>query len=175
MRRSLSLVFLVAVMSLLSSAAVAQEGGPSFDGTWVYAGGAGQRAKLEAAIEAATEDMNFIVGPIARSRLKDSTKVRHKLVMTTTGGKISIGSEGAKPAVTPAGSSAKWVNENGDTLKVTQKLNGNKLSQTFAADDGSRRNIYVLNKDGTALTMRVTIKSPKLSKPLTYALTYKKK
>jgi hypothetical protein len=175
MRRALSTVAIVSVVALFATVALAQDTAPSFAGTWIYAGGGGQRAKLEAAIEAATDDMNFIVAPIARSRLRDSTKVRQQLVITLDAGKISVGSEGANPAVTPNNGSAPWVNPDGDTLTVTQKVNGDKLSQTFAAGDGSRNNIYKLNKDGTALTMNVTVKSSQLTIPLTYALTYKKK
>ena len=62
------------------------------------------------------------------------------------------------------------------TLKVTNELNQvpGKITQVFAADEGRRVNEWVLSPDGKTLVLNVTVSSPTLTRPVVYALTYKR-
>lgn len=176
MRFSLTAAMVGLSIVAMSASAVAQEADPAaqFTGTFKYAGGQKQKASLVTAIEAATDDMNFIVRPIARSRLKDTQYAYKKLTISISGGKVSISRDGAKPIVTTNGGSVMWTREDDSKFKVTQKLSGNKLTQSYVAEEGSRYNTFILNKSGEVMTMRVKVVSPKLPQPLKYSLTYKK-
>jgi hypothetical protein len=47
------------------------------------------------------------------------------------------------------------------------------LIQTFASSDGTRTNVYTV-KDDQHVVVDVTLRSPRLSVPVSYALTYER-
>jgi hypothetical protein len=62
----------------------------------------------------------------------------------------------------------------GENIMVSTKWIDKKLERTFKAVDGQRVDTYSLGGDGQALTMHVTVTSPRLSRPCEYELTYKR-
>lgn len=147
----------------------------AFQGKFVYAGGQKQKDKLVEAIEAATEDMNFVTRPIARSRLKDTNTVFGSITIALTGDNISIQRDKQTPIVTPAsGAAGKWTSPDDETYTVTQKLTDRKITQNFQAGDGKKTAVYTLSKDGKSLTLTVTVSSPKLPQKVVYSLSYRK-
>lgn len=63
----------------------------------------------------------------------------------------------------------------GDRSKLSQRIGGGKLMQRFLAGEGGRTNEWALSADGMTLTLKATISSPKLTAPVVYTLTYKRK
>jgi len=146
-----------------------------FQGKFVYAGGQKQRDKLVEAIEAATDDMNFVTRPIARSRLKDTNIVFQSLVVAFTADTVSVKRDSQTPIATPiSGAKGTWTSPDDETYTVTQTLKDRKIVQTFVAGDGRKVATYTLSKDGKSLTLSISVSSPKLPQKVTYALSYRK-
>jgi hypothetical protein len=126
------------------------------------------------AIEAATADMNFITRPIARSRLKKTNSLAHRIAITRQAETITVRFDERKPAQMPAdGSVVKWTGEDGEQFDVFARVDNARLVQTFKAEDGQRVNAFS-TEDAQRLTLEVQVTSPRLPKPLTYTVHYKR-
>lgn len=164
----LSRALLLALIGSVAAGAHADD--PSLQGTFLNEQ---QSVKtIETAIEAAVAKMNFIKRPIARGRLK-KTNVAHRRVEIETGrGEISVAFDGRKPVQMPAdGSTIRWTREDGEIFDVNASWEGERLVQTFKAEDGTRANAFSVGADGH-LKMLVTLTSPQLDQPLVYTLTF---
>jgi len=155
---------------IVSVAAVVHADNPALQGTFVNEQ---QSAKtIETAIEATVAKMNFIKRPIARSRLKKTNEAHRRVEIGIGRSEISVAFDGRKPVQMPAdGSTIRWTREDGETFDVNAAWDGDRLVQTFKAEDGTRANAFSVTADGH-LTMQVTLTSPQLDQPLVYALTF---
>jgi hypothetical protein len=162
-RQTLLLTLIAAI------AAPAHADNPALQGTFLNEQ---QSAKtIETAIEASVARMNFIKRPIARSRLK-KTNEAHRRVEIDIGRAISVAFDGRKPVQMPAdGSTIRWTREDGERFDVNAAWDGERLVQTFEAEDGTRANAFSVTADGR-LTLQVTLTSPQLDQPLVYTLTF---
>ena len=155
---------------LLTTAARAED--PSWVG--VFVNDEQSDAGIQKAIEAAVADMNFLTRPIARSRLKKTNSMAKRIVISRQGETISVRFDERKPAEMPAdGSAVKWTGEDGEQFDVFARTDDGRLVQTFKAEDGQRVNAFTA-EDAQRLTLEVQVTSPRLPKPLTYAVRYKR-
>jgi len=159
---------LLTLIACITAAANADE--PALQGTYVNEQ---QSAKsIETAIEAAVASMNFIKRPIARSRLKKTNEAHRRVQIEIGRVLISVAFDGRRPVQMPAdGTTIHWTREDGETFDVNALWDGNRLVQTFKAEDGTRTNAFGLGADGS-LDMVVTLTSPQLDHPMVYALTF---
>lgn len=158
-------LFLVPVFAVLSLAA--QE--PSLSGTWTTT----KADDVAAAIEGVVADMNFIKRPIARKKLTRLNPVYKKAVIAISETGVLVKFDERDSIPMPAGGKAgPWTREDGDKFMVAAQVTKDQLIQTFKNDEGERTNVFKLSPDGKTLVMNATIKSPQLSKPLTYAITF---
>lgn len=158
-------LFLVPVLAVLSLAA--QE--PTLSGTWVQA----RADDVAAAINSTVADMNFIKRPIARKKLTRLNPVYRKVLIAIGDKGVFIKFDERDSIPMPAGGKpGPWTREDGDKFMVAAQVTRDQLIQTFKNDEGERTNIFNLSPDGKTLTMNTTIKSPQLSKPLTYTITF---
>jgi hypothetical protein len=154
----------------LSTAARAEE--PYWIGTFVN--DEQSDAGVQKAIEAAVADMNFITRPIARSRLKKTNSMAHRIAIVRQGETISVRFDERKPAEMPAdGSVVKWTGEDGEQFDVFARVENARLVQTFKAEDGQRVNSFSAD-DPQRLALEVQVTSPRLPKPLTYTVRYRR-
>jgi hypothetical protein len=154
----------------LSSAARAEE--PSWVG--IYVNDEQSDAGVQKAIEAAIADMNFITRSVARSRLKKTNTLAHRIAITRQAETITVRFDERKPAEMPAdGRVVKWTGEDGEQFDVFARTEDGRLVQTFKAEDGQRVNAFTA-EDAQRLTLEVQVTSPRLPKPLTYAVRYKR-
>jgi RNase P/RNase MRP subunit p29 len=154
----------------VSVAAAAQADDPALQGTFVNE--QQSTTTIETAIETAVAKMNFIKRPIARSRLKKTNEAHRRVEIEIGGGQISVAFDGRKPVQMPAdGSTIRWTREDGETFDVHAAWDGERLVETFKAEDGTRANAFSVSADGQ-LTLQVTLTSPQLDRPLVYALTF---
>ena len=131
-------------------------------------------AGIQKAIEAATADMNFITRPIARSRLKKTNTMAHRIAITRQAETVTVRFDERKPAEMPAdGNVVKWTGEDGEQFDVFARTDNGRLVQTFKAEDGQRVNSFTA-EDAQRLTLEVQVTSPRLPKPLTYTVHYKR-
>jgi hypothetical protein len=132
------------------------------------------REGIEAAIETAVGQMNFVTRPIARSRLRKTNTPHRQIVIARTADAISVAFDGQTPIEMPAdGRPTKWTRGDGEVFEVSAVVRDDGLVQTFEADDGRRVNTFTANAAGQ-LTMEATITSPQLKRPVIYTLLYER-
>lgn len=144
-------------------------------GDFQFAGGDGERAARTRAIEKSVAEVFFAIRGIARTKLEEKTRIASAVTLRFENGQIRCGIPGAPDAVSPADGRSVDYTVGGETVKLTQRMDGGRLVQTFASADGSRTNIYVPSDDGERYSMQVTVSSPRLPIPVVYSLTYARK
>ena len=162
------------IVLALTSAIVATTPIPDFTGAWELNPAASDN--VEQAIKQATSSMNFIVKPIARSRLKKVNRPHPNMFVQERADTVSIAYNEQLPMVTPLdGTTVKWKNEEGETFALSVTRTEETLVQHFVAPDGERFNEFRQSAAGDTLYLGVTIKSPRLKQPLQYRLVYQRK
>ncbi len=158
------------VLAWLPAAAPAQPA--ALAGVYTYDEAASD--DIHAAIEAAIRGMNFIVRPIARSRLRKTNEPLGRVLLSFTATHAAIAINDDPPIRTPLdGTPIRWERADGEAFDVSTAWASGRLRQTFVAEDGRRANAYSLGPDGRTLTISVTVSSPRLPRPLTYRMTFK--
>jgi len=159
------------LLTLIGIVAVAAHAdNPSLQGT--FANEQQSASTIESAIETTVAKMNFIKRPIARSRLKKTNEAHRRVEIGMGQDQISVAFDGHKPVQMPAdGHTIRWTREDGETFDVNAAWDGERLVQTFKAEDGTRANAFSVGADGR-LNMVVTLTSPQLDQPLVYTLTF---
>lgn len=162
-------MLLLSNIVLFSTLAFAQT--PTLQGTFTFNRTGSDN--VETAIEKAVEDMNFIVRPIAKSRLSKTNQPYQRVVISYTPTTVSITTDKRAAIQTPSnGTSIKWTREDDEVFNVSTEWKSGKLQQIFKAEDGARSNLFSISPDGKVLTLEVTITSPKLPQPLKYKLLF---
>lgn len=132
-------------------------------------------ASVEQAVEKTVAEVNFVLRPIARSRLNKTNQPYQNITLGITAGKASITTDKRAPIVAPTdGKPIKWRREDGEVMDLSMQWQGKGLQETIAADDGKRVNLFELSPDGNELRMLVTVSSKRLPKPLVYTLVYQR-
>ena len=177
--RHTTLLLALALFALLPSVTPAQQ--PALRGTWVL--DREQSDDINARINTAVARMNVVTRQIARPRLRSTNIAYPRLVVSYDGESVRVEMQGRPSVSSPAnGQPVLWQRETGrpcaavrgDCVRVTTEWKNGALEQTFAAEDGQRRNLFTTSADGNTLTMNVTITSPRLPLPLTYRLVYRR-
>lgn len=149
----------------------ARAGAPSFVGSYLFA--PERSDDVEEAIDAGVADMNFLARPIARRRLRGTTRPYQTISIQRPEGEIVTLYDGRAPIRAPDdGSPVSWQREDGEVLRLSVMEQDGALVQSFVAEDGSRENRYRLSDDGRTLTLTVTIRSGRLPAPIVYDLQY---
>jgi hypothetical protein len=165
-------LMLIGMWLSLGSDAAAQP--PELQGTYVLDSRASDN--VDDVIEHVVKDMNFVRKPLARKRLKVTTKPSEHLHITYSGGDVTITTDGNSFVRTPAdGKPVAWTREDGEKFVVTTTHDARTMTRVFRADDGERSNVYSIGPDRSTLTMSIVLSSPQLPEPLTYKLVYKRR
>lgn len=132
---------------------------------------------IKKAIEAAVKGM-WLGSDTARGRLEKTNLPPYQRISIQVGVQVtdvSITTDKREPIVTsPYGTPVDWTREDKEKLKVSTTLPIGPLKQTFKSKDGERVNTYRISADGKVLTMEVVVSSPRLPRPVTYTLVYKR-
>jgi hypothetical protein len=171
MRRFTSL--LAAAVVLVAAPVVAHAQPGSIAGTFALDRAASDN--VDRAIAQAVKEMNFVTRPIARGRLQKTNQPYQQVTIATEGANtvVTIDKQPARQAPSN-GTPIDWTRQDGEKMKLSMKWENGTLVETFKPEDGERVNTYSLSPDGSTLTMNVRITSPRLPKPLTYKLVFKK-
>lgn len=124
------------------------------------------------AVDKATDDMGFIVRPIARKRLKEINPAYARILISQTNGEITTDFQGRRYVADSNGKVRRNTDPDGSKVDVTYRLEGNTLHGRYKAKDGEKSIDFVLAPDGRTLDVRVQVASPRLPEPVSYALTY---
>lgn len=147
---------------------------PAIVGTYTYV--AEGSDDIEEAIDDAVSKVSWFIRTFARSRLRNTNPLYERIVIERSDTAWSILVDDRKPVVAPVdGSAVKWEREDGEVFDVSiELLDPSTLKQLFVAEDGERENLYRLGPGGDAMSMTVTIRSPKLKEPLVYTWNYER-
>jgi hypothetical protein len=141
----------------------------------VYAIDVARSDSIDAAIERAIAEMNFVVRPIARGRLAKTNPRYERIALSRNDATVSVQFDARKPIEMPAdGRAVSWVREDGEKFEVSAQWSAAQLIMHFKAEDGERVNTFVLEPDGSSLKLSVKLSSPRLPAPLTYVLAYRR-
>ena len=129
---------------------------------------------IKTAIDAAAKEFNFLLRPIARSRLTKTNPNITRVAIMRVDDDITIQVGTSKPATARAnGPTTKW-SRNDEEFDLAIAWEGKTLVQSFSAPDGKRYDRYTLSPDGNSLSLEVTITGQDLKKPVQYALAFKR-
>ena len=148
--------------------------GDSLVGRWTLDRGAS--GDVRRAIDTVTARMSFFIRPIARSRLRSANEVHEHLAITISATEIGTQVDREAPILSPAsGAVITWTRDNGDVFQLHSVLAGQRLLQTFVGKDGSsRENVFAPGPAGQTLDIGVTVAHPRLPRPVTYRLVYRR-
>ncbi|MGH7466962.1 MAG: hypothetical protein ACRENP_03150 [Longimicrobiales bacterium] len=128
---------------------------------------------LDVVIRQATARLNFLIRPIARSRLRQTNTAYTYLAIDERADTIAISYEGRAPVRAPAnGTVTPWRREDGEPFQIWIQREGELLRHHFKAEDGERLNEFRWSANGDTLWLSVTLTSPRLPEPVRYRLTY---
>jgi hypothetical protein len=171
LERGLGAVFF-AVLLLWGSPAAAQSG---FDGAFLYAGGAEERAAFGEAIERVVSRMNALIRSIARSRLRPRVVIAHQMRFRAVGDRLRIEHEPLPPReVRLDGAPMRLTNRSGDRVTASYRGGPGQITERIAQGRSSQTNRYLLSSDGRRLTVETRIRSPQLPDEIRFVLSYRR-
>jgi hypothetical protein len=146
-----------------------------YAGSYSFVGGDRERNAINAAIERATDGLNFIIRPIANDRIRGASPVPGAVTIRFPPGQVEVLAITGRIWRSPEnGPAVPGQGVTGDPVRITSRWENGHLVQILATDEGARRNDYILNADGRTLTLRVTTSSPRLPRSVIYDLTYRR-
>lgn len=144
-------------------------------GRYRYTGGLFQREQLDLAIEDVVSEMNFIIRPIARSRLSDALYPAGDLDFSFDDTHVRFHNPATPPLRTPVnGAPTTWVNQEGARVKVSASFEGNTLRIYFRGDGGNSVYRYRFDPETERLHVRARITHERLPKPINFGLSYRR-
>lgn len=146
--------------------AEALSGGYGFTGS-----AAAKEAKIDAEIDAATENMSGPIRDLARKRLKATNPIPKRVEITVDGDDCRIALDD-RSIRTRNGRAALYTARDGSTSRVTHELRSGAVVERLKTPEGLRTNTYRLRDGGDALTLEVTIQSPHLADDVRYRLEF---
>ena len=144
-------------------------------GAYRYIGGESEIRAMDRAIDAAVEDMSFLIRGLARRRLREPNLPSEQIRIVAEGERIRIMRSGQPDISAPRdGDPVQWRNpDSGNTLEVRHAIvDGRTLEQRLRGDRGLSVNRFVLEDDGSKLRVHTEISADKLSRPLRFYTTY---
>jgi hypothetical protein len=167
-----ALTVFVAVLSPRSAFA-AEDDRERFSASFRFVGSSDEEAARGAAIDRGVDGFFFAIRGIARSRLSNGTKIDPWVNFSFEADKLRVHMP-STTTVSPANGAFVDYVSGDDHTKLSQRLTDSKITQTFVAGEGQRVNEWVLSADANKLWLRVTVSSPKLTRPVAYTLTYER-
>lgn len=146
-----------------------------FVGVFIYAGGEAQRKSALEAIDHALEDLDPITRSLARRRLAERDPVVPEITIAFADGKTTI-TRRDQAVTAPLGGPAVTVARDGRSARVTHRLSADTLLiESIRGEKGSTVNHFHLPGDGARLLVRTEINGDRLTSPIRYDLTYRRR
>lgn len=147
----------------------------AFEGRYAYAGGQKQRDGVAAAIEATVAELNPLIRNLGRKRLTEANQIPKQVSISINGDKLTLDFDGRSHEVSLDGKPLKTQSRDGEKVKVSHRMRGDRLVEIIDGTGGDRRNTLSLSDDCNRLTLKVSITSNQLPVPVEYRLTFKRK
>jgi hypothetical protein len=167
----LETLLLAAGASLLVATALAQSDS-AFEGTYrLTIDREAAQARIERAIEAATDDMGPLREAVATNRLEDRNPVIEELAIDLREDTVGI-RYGDERFDLPRGRFGPVPVPGGETAQARARIRANRLLVDWRMEDGRRHDVFRLNGDRLILTLRTT--SEKLPDDVLYRLPFRR-
>jgi hypothetical protein len=145
-------------------------------GTWVYAGGEGEQALVDLAVERAVADMGFLARGIAAEALRARARPREGYTLSFDGATVSIASPDHPPERGEVGGPPVTLTDRfGDENQTTFRVEGDALVEEGKSSDGSGRTVFTPSADGRTLAVRRIMQSSRLTAPVDVTLGYERR
>lgn len=154
-----------------------EQGSPiePFLGEFTYAGGDTQRQAAVAALDGALDDLDPISRSLARRKLAKQDPAIPQITIGFSNGETSIARLDSIVRA-PLGGGPVTVSRNGKEAKVTHELQSPlQLVETLQGPRGRTVSTFVLGDDGDDLTVTTLIEGERLSAPVVYHLSYRRR
>jgi len=132
------------------------------------------QARLDATVEQVVAPMNFLIRPIARSRLGRVVVFCAEYQLALSATEVSVTCD-ARPPVRRKlyNSEGKVAGLDAEPVDVKVEVGQDNVALHFKADDGQRTTTYRFDgKDGMEITVRVT--STQIEKPIEWKIRYRR-
>ncbi len=144
-------------------------------GTYVYAGGAEQKAVVDTMVEKVVQQVAMVFRPLARPRLQEVCAAAPKAIIKVEGDTVEMIRGDAKVWKSKAdGKAFTATNDEGEPIAVSRKWTNGVLLEYLHAEKGSRTMTYKLSKNKQLLSIKTVIRSPQLPQSLVFEYTYKR-
>lgn len=168
------MIYLAFIVALALPSEPDAAGAEAFVGFYQYTDTANGDSAIEAAVDEATEELNFFIRPIARSKIKEKNVAPPSITILNNAGMLLVQTP-FRAWKTDLKSTPLTVSfPGGRTGMVSKIMDGTDLVEVVSIAQTTRTHRYRLSSDGRQLSLQVSIITPKLSKPLVYQLLYKR-
>jgi hypothetical protein len=161
---------------VVASAQGSEEGGDDparFDGRYRLAINS-ERAqeRIDDAIDDGVAKMRAVRRRIGRRRLGNKNPLVRHVVIASQNDAIAISLEDERYEAPRDGRVIRTELDDGEEVRLSHRLRGNRIIQRFVGDDGVRTNVFTLGDEGRRLTMAVEVTSDQLPDPVRYQIPY---
>lgn len=158
------------IFFLFSAPALAQD----ISGTWTHVESKAETAKRYNAIEKSTTEISAFFRGKARKKLKAKTKPVGSITIESKQDTFSISGPDDKLVLKLGGKAVTKKGKEG-TAKISAKQVKSAVEVIAKGEKGTQTTRYVLSKDKKMLVLHITMTNDKLSQPLRYEATYRRK
>ncbi len=144
-------------------------------GTWVYAGGDAEQAKVNKSVDRAVGNLPPLSRKIASDALLPRAHPRPRYVLAFEGNTVRITSpDEIEERGDIGGPPVSQTNRYGDHSQTTFRIQGRSLVEAGQSTDGSGETVFTPGQDGKTLLVRRVMRSPRLAAPVDVTLTYRR-
>jgi hypothetical protein len=130
---------------------------------------------IDQAIENGTAAMNFVIRPLARSRIAKTNPLYQRVQISREHLSVRVQFDADAPIQIPLdGRAVRWVRQDNGTYDVTAAWTADRLVMYFKAGDGQRTNTFDLDPDATRMKLAVDLASTHLPGAIHYVLAYRR-
>lgn len=154
----------------------AQDARAQVQGTWVLAQPAEQAERVvDRAAETAANAMSFFVRAIARSRLREGTRVNRRIVLEFDGDDVTVRFSDGSTFTSPLGRTVRRRDREGELMNVTARFRDDgSLEHVFQTDGGTRWYVFTPRGD-EGLEVQVITDSPRMPQAMRFTLRYRRR
>jgi hypothetical protein len=168
-------IFSLVALATASAAPSGAGGSDGLEGRYALAEPQHAEATIDAAIDSVVSELFFLARPFARSKLKAATDPCPKLEIDLEPETVSVWCPRDEDRfVSPSDGQPVETTFEEKKLTLEQQVRGDEIRQRMEGQDGVRINRYRLEGDRETLRMEIELKSPRLPRPVRYAIRYEK-
>ena len=129
--------------------------------------------RREASKQATLDASNFIVRNLAASKLEEKPYIckEYQFNMAESVLRVACDDRGSI-SINLNGQPTEYTRPDGSVMKVIAQVEGTKITQAFAGEEGGLKVVYSFSKDGVVVTK--SISSTYLGQPLSVEVFYQK-